>query len=389
MTADSAVATIMIIDDEPDNLNVLGEMLRSEGWHVRAFPDGEMAIAAACDEAPDLVLLDIRMPGLDGYEVCTRFRADEKLRLIPIVFLSAFAEAADKVRAFAVGGVDYVTKPFAALEVLARTRTHLRLRQYQLHLEELVRQRVKELAEAHRRLRIWDDAKTQWLNTLSHEMRTPLQGVFGVAELLFADVPKTPETVDLLDAYTHSRSRITKLIDDAITLANIDVGAEGFATTPVQLSHILEDALSKTAETASGTAVCASLGALGTATVSVQPGLLCRAFTDLLFTAICCVRANDPVTLTATLTGEQVHVVIGTAGEALPAAALDTFFAVGGQRALLKSGGDYGLGPALASRIIQLFSGRITVRNGAEQGILIETWLPTGSNPVSTEGNTP
>ncbi|MEI8079768.1 MAG: response regulator, partial [bacterium] len=92
-----AQAIIMIIDDEPDNLNVLGEMLRHDGWDVRAFPRGEMALAAAREEPPDVVLLDIRMPGVDGLEVCRRLKAHETMRHIPVILISAFAEVKDWV----------------------------------------------------------------------------------------------------------------------------------------------------------------------------------------------------------------------------------------------------------------------------------------------------
>ena len=95
MSINSDPVTIMIIDDEPENLNVLGEMLRQEGWNIRAFPRGDLALAAAGDEAPDIILLDVRMPGMDGYEVCRRFKADDRLRSIPVIFLSAFSEPAD------------------------------------------------------------------------------------------------------------------------------------------------------------------------------------------------------------------------------------------------------------------------------------------------------
>ena len=90
-----AQTTVMIIDDEPENLNVLGETLPQNAWGVRAFPSGEMALAAAREEPPDVVLLDIRMPGMDGYEVCRRFKADEALRAIPILFISALSAAQD------------------------------------------------------------------------------------------------------------------------------------------------------------------------------------------------------------------------------------------------------------------------------------------------------
>ncbi len=375
MTPDSVHATIMIVDDEPDNLNVLGTMLRQEGWSVRAFPRGEMALAAAGDELPDLVLLDIRMPGLDGYEVCRRFKADERLRSLPIIFLSAFAEPADKVLAFEAGGVDYVTKPFAEVEVLARVQTHLRLRQHQLHLEELVRQRVQELAEAHRRLRIWDDAKNQWLNTLSHEMRTPLTGVFGITELLFMEVPAASDAHGLREIYDFSCRRINKLIDDALTLAQIDVASEHFVVSPVFLADILGNALSALAAQVPECEVQATLTAVEAVTVSGEAGLLTRAFADLLLTAACCVGEGDTLRLETCVCAGQARVVIATGGPSLSPNALETFFDVGGQRTLLKGGGDFGLGAALASRILRLFNGRVSVCNGPDKGLVMEASL--------------
>jgi DNA-binding response OmpR family regulator len=368
--------TIMIVDDEPENLNVLGEMLRVVGWNVRAFPRGEMALASARNEPPDLVLLDIRMPCMNGYEVCRRFKADERLRQIPIIFLSAFAEPSDKVEAFGVGGVDYVTKPFAEIEVLARVNTHLRLRRHQYHLEELVEQRVQELAEAHRRLRIWDDAKSQWLNVLSHEMRTPLNGVLGISELLFMDLPPESAQHTLRLEFDSSCSRIHKLMDDALTLAQIDVAAEGFALSALPLAEVLRGALAALAGQDPVSQVSASMNAVEDVKVSGELNLLNRAFIDLLLTATHCVGPGEAITLDTRVAAGRAKVAIATRGKSLSAEALETFFEVGGQRTLLKGGGDFGLGAALASRIIRLFKGYVSVRNGAEHGLVMEISLP-------------
>jgi len=376
MKSDTAQTTVMIIDDEPDNLNVLGEMLRQEGWGVRAFPQGEMALAAAADEPPDLVLLDIRMPGMDGYEVCRRFKADERLRSIPIIFLSAFSEPADKVCAFKAGGVDYVTKPFAEIEVLARTHTHLRLHRHQLHLEDLVQQRVQELAEAHRRLCIWDEAKNQWLNILSHEMRTPLTGILGITELLFMEKSTDFDRNDLRRSYDLSCNRITKLIDDALTLTQIDVASEDFSLRPIKLITVLQNALEAVARQHPENEIRASFSAVEQVTVLGASDLLNRAFTDLLLTAVCCICAGESITLETDVSEGQVKVVIATDGKSLPAESIETFFDVGGQRTLLRGGGDFGLGSALASRIMRLFSGHVSVQNGQGQGLVMEIALP-------------
>ena len=149
MNPASVPATIMIIDDEPENLNVLGEMLRQAGWEVRAFPRGDMAFAAACDEAPDLVLLDIRMPAMDGYDVCRRLKKLPGLRDTPVIFISALHDTDDIVQGFAAGGADYIVKPIRSEELLARVRLHLDLRRSRLDLEA----RNQEMAQQYQRLR--------------------------------------------------------------------------------------------------------------------------------------------------------------------------------------------------------------------------------------------
>ena len=173
MKIETVPTAIMIVDDEPENLNVLGEMLRAAGWAVRAFPRGEMALAAARDEPPALVLLDIRMPDMDGYETCRRFKADERLSPIPILFISALSAAEDITTGFACGGVDYITKPFREAEVLARVYTHLALRAA-----------YEELEREHAQLCVLERQRDGLTHMLVHDMRGPLQVIGGHLWLL-------------------------------------------------------------------------------------------------------------------------------------------------------------------------------------------------------------
>jgi sigma-B regulation protein RsbU (phosphoserine phosphatase) len=129
-------SSILVVDDTPANLQVLTGMLKDHRYKVRPVPSGKLALQAAQREPPDLILLDINMPDMNGYEVCERLKADEWLRGIPVIFISALAEPLDKVRAFALGGVDYITKPFQMEELHARVATHLKLRRLQVELEE-------------------------------------------------------------------------------------------------------------------------------------------------------------------------------------------------------------------------------------------------------------
>ncbi len=144
MTLQASEANIMVVDDTPANLRLLEGMLRERGHEVRSFPRGALALKAAENDPPDLILLDITMPEMDGFKVCQHLKENENLKEIPVIFISARTEMFDKVKAFRSGGVDYITKPFQFEEVLARVETHLQLRQYQVELEW----RNKELQQA-------------------------------------------------------------------------------------------------------------------------------------------------------------------------------------------------------------------------------------------------
>ena len=129
-------ASILVVDDTPANLQVLAGMLKDRGYKVRPVPSGKLALLAARRDPPDLILLDINMPEMNGYEVCEQLKADDNLLGIPVIFISALTEQLDKVKAFATGGVDYITKPFQMEELHARVETHLKLRRLQIELEE-------------------------------------------------------------------------------------------------------------------------------------------------------------------------------------------------------------------------------------------------------------
>ena len=157
----SSSANILVVDDIADNLRVLSASLTDRGYRVRCAKNGKMALITARKNPPQLILLDIKMPDMDGYQVCQRLKADELTREIPIIFLSALDDVFDKVKAFKVGGVDYITKPFQAEEVIVRVRHQLdlqtakaQLAQLNNHLEHKVQQRTEELEEVIDRLNL-------------------------------------------------------------------------------------------------------------------------------------------------------------------------------------------------------------------------------------------
>ncbi len=144
---------ILVVDDTPASLQLLTGILTGHGYRVRPSSDGRFALQSVASELPDLILLDVKMPDMDGYEVCRRLKADERSRKIPVIFISALGETTEKVEGFNAGGVDYITKPFEPEEVLARVGVHLRLWELTERLEENISRRAADLTTANQQLR--------------------------------------------------------------------------------------------------------------------------------------------------------------------------------------------------------------------------------------------
>ncbi|GAB6095120.1 response regulator [Desulfatiferula olefinivorans] len=177
MTKLSARSSILIVDDMPSNIKVLGEALK-DLYDIRFARSGKEAMALVDDTPPDLILLDIMMPGIDGYEVCRALMAERKSRDIPIVFITARDDAVDEAKGFQLGAVDYIIKPFNPDIVRARVRTHLELKRHRDHLNDLIKERTRQLIHADR---------LATLGTLSaavaHEIKNPLFFIGGNAEM--------------------------------------------------------------------------------------------------------------------------------------------------------------------------------------------------------------
>ena len=167
---------ILIVDDNSDNLELLSAILIEKHYTVHTAADGMLALERIAEKHPDLILLDIMMPGIDGFEVCRRLKADPSTASIPVIFISSLNETEDKLNAFHTGGVDYITKPFMHEEVLARISTHLGLYQYKQHLETIVEERTKELSEQN--LIMLRQSKLaqmgELISMIAHQWRQPL-----------------------------------------------------------------------------------------------------------------------------------------------------------------------------------------------------------------------
>jgi len=374
---------IMIVDDNPANLKLLEDMLVQQGHEIHSFPLGRLALAAAMKNPPDLILLDVNMPEMNGYEVCELLKSTKELSEIPVIFLSALNEIQDKVKAFLSGAVDYISKPFQLEEVHARVATHLKLHSLQRlmkrhneRLEAAVAARTRDLAEANERLTILDRSKNEFLNLISHEFRTPLFGLLGVGDLILEGMTATKESSALRNVFERSRRRILSILDDALLLTEIEVNVNRFRSAPVSLHTALTRAIETAAEFGRSRHVVFDPPPPGLEVVLGNEDLLVRAFHALLETAVKFSESGETIRLAyAVVTGAR-SVIIESRGREIPSFALARFFDIFSIGEAITPGGDLGLGPPLAHRIFLLLGASVTVANRDRPGIRLTISWP-------------
>jgi signal transduction histidine kinase len=224
--------TILIVDDNSTNLEVLSETLTRSGFQVSVAIDGESAIEQVKYHPPALILLDIMMPGIDGFETCKRLKYDLASQNIPIIFMTALSDTENKVRGFSLGAVDYITKPFQREEVLARVQVQLKLQNLAKTLEsqnQLLRHEIQQREQAEASLIAAKEeadkanqAKSEFLANMSHEVRTPLNGILGYAQILQASKNFSEKDRKGLNIIHQCGTHLLTLINDVLDLSKIE-----------------------------------------------------------------------------------------------------------------------------------------------------------------------
>jgi CheY-like chemotaxis protein len=249
MTDSSQLQTILIVDDNPTNLEVLSETLTRSGYQVSVAIDGESAIEQVKYHLPALILLDIMMPGIDGFETCRRLKQNLSSRDIPVIFMTALTDTEHKVKGFSLGAVDYVTKPFQREEVLARVEVQIKLQcltkihEYQ---NNLLKREIKRREETEILLRSSKEeaeranqAKSEFLANMSHEVRTPLNGILGYAQILQTSKNLTDKERKGLNIIHQCGTHLLTLINDVLDLSKIEAQKMELYATSFHFSSFL------------------------------------------------------------------------------------------------------------------------------------------------------
>ncbi|MCP4701064.1 MAG: hybrid sensor histidine kinase/response regulator [Gammaproteobacteria bacterium] len=390
--------TILIVDDVPANLKMLLSYLDELSFKIRIAQDGKEALEQLTYAKPDIILLDIMMPKMDGFEVCRRLKKNAQTSDIPVIFMTALSDTMEKIKGFEMGAVDYITKPFQQEEVLARITTHLNLRSLQLvleqqnielrektakiehqaellreserSLEKRVREKTRELAESHERLRVLDKAKSDFLNLISHELRTPLNGLVAPVELLLRDDLSRASREDLQKILKQSFDRLLEIIEQAHLITKIEISADNLSLFEQnELWSILDAAAESTAGFAEAHEV--SIGTLPdcNALTYCQSELLAKALIALIKTAVKFSNIGKQINISCNLIENEILIGIHATGRTIPEETISDFFEVFSIAKPITRSGDLGLDPPVAARIISLFGGSVSVENREPPGI--------------------
>lgn len=229
---------ILAVDDNPRNLQLITSLLSQKGYKVVVANSGENALKYLMLKKPDLILLDIMMPGMSGYEVCEEIGKKNELAGIPIIFLTAKSELSDIVTGFRLGAVDYITKPFRGEEVIARIETHLELRRNRTELEL----KNKIIAQETQKLRLAIAEKDRFFSILSHDLRAPLAGFQAATELLennFRNL-SAEEAILFIGTMADSARQLNKLLENLLSWAQLQLGTLKPKPENIDLSSVAD-----------------------------------------------------------------------------------------------------------------------------------------------------
>jgi signal transduction histidine kinase len=356
----------MVVDDTVENLRLLSGMLGEHGFEVRPVTSGAQALRAAERDPPDLVLLDINMPEMDGYEVCRRLKQIDVVRDVPVIFLTALSETADKLKAFQAGGVDYVTKPFQVEEVLARVRSHVSLRQAR-----------SELAQSYERLLSLERLRDDLVHMVVHDMRSPMSVLLSHLGFVLEDAKAggAADTTDLEGAIKAARS-LNRMASDLLDLSRLEDGKmplEKQACNVTELASEVTSALS-VLDRSRSLALIAN-GAVSTACDRV---LTYRVLENLILNAIKHTPAGTTIKVGVEKQGAYVRVWVEDEGPGVPESARERIFEKFGTVESRKSKEFHsvGLGLAFCKLAVEAHGGSIGVDPAPVKGSVFWFTLP-------------
>jgi len=360
-----SASKILVVDDDRMNIRILEGILRNEGHVFRSVDTGEKALEAYPDFQPDLVLLDVMLPGIDGFETCRRLRATHGAACAPVLFITAKAESDDIVEGFNAGGADYLPKPFRAKEALARIRTQLENRLYAAQLRQA------------------NEAKNRFLGMCAHDLRNPLASIRGLAEFLREPAigPLNAEQADIVASIHGASQSMLDHVNELLDIATIESGELRLALAPAPLRLLADKAIRLAAIDAARKSTRIRLEPGGDDTVvPLDIARIRQVIDNLLSNAVKYSPPGSLVSVRIEQAGSPARAVLSVRdqGPGIPEAERGRLFQDFGRLSVKPTGGEKstGLGLAICRKIVEAHRGRIEAVNQPDGGCVFSFSLP-------------
>ncbi len=361
--------TVLVVDDTPANLGVVVECLESNDLRVTIARDGSEALRRSELTQPDLILLDVMMPGIDGFETCRRLKQHALTRDIPVIFMTSLVHMEEKVAGFMAGAVDYVTKPLQVDEVAARVKTHLKLRALQKTQRlqnERLQQEVEFRKQAEKALLDMMDGVRNVSNAIAHDLRTPLTELRSRLEVLSLTRPGAAETFQEIESAMADVDRVIGIFNALLRLAEIDSGVQrsGFLLTDLQ--KIVSDAVDFYQPVAEVNDISMHYVAHGNQHSIVDPLLVAQALGNLIDNALKFAKPGGRVEITAhAVSSSDAWISVADDGPGIPDSekhrVIQRFYRGDASRATP----GVGLGLALVAAVANLHHGTLLLQNNS------------------------
>jgi two-component system, sensor histidine kinase and response regulator len=376
LIGDEKKGIVLVVDDNPASLGLLFEYLSHNGFDVLVAQDGETAIEQAKFEQPEIILLDIMMPGLDGFETCRALKADEATKDIPVIFITALSESMEKVKGFAAGGVDYITKPFQTDEVGARVNAHLTIRRLQQRLQTqnaLLARQKEELSQLNA-------SKDKFFSIIAHDLRTPLTSLlaytrFAVESLASFDQDELQEMVNHL---RNTSENLYELLENLLDWSKIQRGIMGYYPQHVDIHELLARNLTLFSPCARQKQITLQSSIQERTYVYADEKMLDVVMRNLISNALKFTHAHGRVEVTASPANRFLAVSVSDTGVGISQEVLPKLFRIDEKYRDLGTAGEIGtgLGLILCKELVEKSGGKIWVRSELGKGSTFSFTLP-------------
>ncbi len=381
---------ILVVDDKAKNLQLVGSLLEDQGYDIAFAKSGQRALELVEQDPPDLILLDVMMPGMDGYEVCATLKKNETVAYIPVIFLTAKTETEDIVQAFESGGIDYVTKPFRTGELIARVATQLELQRARKRLKKA----NHELLENNKELEILNEKKTEFLGIAAHDLKNPLAAIAGLSGVLNDMVEDEADTKNQLDQEALEMLQgVEKASRHMFSIVNNLLNTEALESGHVKLDKEkcdLQKIVSEVVKLCRGQVATKNIELIvestGDTTVIGDQGRLREVVDNLISNAVKFSPGGKRVWVNLSGGIESIRCAIKDEGPGLKPDEMSKLFGKFQKLSARPTGGETstGLGLSIVKQLIDLHNGRIWAESVHGQGATFSFELPaaTGTENV-------